>query len=116
MNIAFISPVSPEGSVEIFPPVANVSFGSNITFNCTSQGGPNNQYKWTHLQTGNILSYHPLLTVSSVSFDDGGEYECNVTNEAGDGSDQSVLNSEESLYNNYVCAWSDFIVCVINAL
>ena len=75
--------VSPLGSVEIRPPVANVSFGSNTTFICSSQGGPNNQYLWTHSKSGEVIHNGPELTITYITFTDGGTYECNVTNEAG---------------------------------
>lgn len=84
--------MSPFDSVEIFPSAVNSSFEHNVTFNCTSKGGPSNQYQWTHLETEEILHDRPTLLIESISFDNSGTYECLVTNEAGFGSEISVLN------------------------
>ena len=80
--------------MNISPRFAHIFLGSNVTFNCSSQGGPNNQYQWTHLESGQILSNAPELIITSVATDDEGYYECNVTNEAGSESAQASLNSE----------------------
>ena len=86
--------MSPEGSVVIEPSNIDTSFGDNVTFICSSLGGPYNQYQWTHLETDNIVSNEPQLTISSVSFGDGGNYQCEVSNMAGNGIAVSSLNSK----------------------
>ena len=86
--------VSPEGSVEIDPSNIDASFDDNVTFICSSLGGPYNQYQWTHLETDNIVSNDPQLTISSVSFDNGGNYQCEVSNMAGNDIAVSSLNSK----------------------
>ena len=86
--------MSPEGSVEIDPSNIDASFDDNVTFICSSLGGPYNQYQWTHLETDNIVSNDPQLTISSVSFDNGGNYQCEVSNMAGNDIAVSSLNSK----------------------
>ena len=85
--------VSPIDSVQIYPPLINSSFNESIIFNCTSKGGPTNEYQWRHLQTNNVVGNEPILQIDSVSFDKSGSYICTVTNEAGSDSDTAVLNS-----------------------
>ena len=86
--------MSPEGSVVIEPSNIDTSFGDNVTFICSSLGGPYNQYQWTHLETDNIVSNEPQLTISSVSFGDDGNYQCEVSNIAGNDIAVSSLNSK----------------------
>ena len=86
--------MSPEGSIVIEPSNIDTSFGDNVTFICSSLGGPYNQYQWTHLETDNIVSNEPQLTISSVSFGDGGNYQCEVSNMAGNDIAVSSLNSK----------------------
>ena len=78
----------------IDPRVIDASFGDNVTFICSSLGGPYNQYQWTHLETDNIVSNEPELTVSSVLFNNGGNYQCEVSNMAGNEIAVSSLNSK----------------------
>ena len=84
--------MSPEGSIMIDPRVIDASFGDNVTFICSSLGGPYNQYQWTHLETDNIVSNEPELTVFSVYFNNGGNYQCEVSNAAGNDLTTSTLN------------------------
>ena len=76
----------------IDPRVIDASFGDNVTFICSSLGGPYNQYQWTHLETDNIVSNEPELTISSVSFGNGGNYQCEVSNAAGNDLTTSTVN------------------------
>ena len=86
--------MSPEGSIVIEPSNIDTSFGDNVTFICSSLGGPYNQYEWTHLETDNIVSNEPQLTISSVSFGNVGNYQCEVSNMAGNDIAVSSLNSK----------------------
>ena len=99
--------VSPFGGVSIEPPVANVSFKGNATFECSSGGGPDNEFQWINLQTGDIVHIGPQLNIDSVIFTDGGEYECQVSNIAGFGSAVAALNSmyAQSMYTS----WTSFL-------
>ena len=57
------------------------SKGSQLTLNCTSEGGPQLQYFWVFL--GNIISNSSILIIDNVTTTDGGNYTCTVTNDAG---------------------------------
>ena len=57
------------------------SQGSQLTLNCTSEGGPQLQYIWVLL--GNIISNSSMLIIDNVTTTDGGNYTCTVTNDAG---------------------------------
>ncbi len=92
--------MSPIDSVTITPSIVNSAFGDNVTFECISDGGPNNQYQWTNIQADVIISIMPYLTIESVLVDDGGQYQCNVTNEAGYGTAVSTLNSMYIYYTS----------------
>ena len=76
----------------IDPRVIDASFGDNVTFICSSLGGPYNQYQWTYLETDNIVSNEPELTISSVLFNNGGNYQCEVSNAAGNDLTTSTVN------------------------
>ena len=95
--------VSPSGSISINPLEIVTSFGDTISFNCSALGGPDNQYIWTHLTT--VVGNDPQLTLSSVTFEDDGEYQCEVFNAAGNDIATSVLNGEFIYFyrNNYIC-------------
>ena len=93
--------MSPFESVNIYPSMVNVSFGDAVTFECLSDAGPNNTFQWMNLETGDIVHSGPQLTIDSVMFIDGGDYECQVSNEAGFGSAISVLNSMYAQLNCY---------------
>ncbi len=83
--------VSPINGVQINPSFIASLFNSTVMFNCTSVGGPNNQYEWTHVNTGNIIHNESNLIIESTSFENGGVYLCNVSNEAGHGVNTSNL-------------------------
>ena len=94
IQLFFFPPVSPEGSVTITPDRIDASFGDDVSFNCTSFGGPNNQYEWTHVRTGESVSNDSQLTLSLTSLDLFGEYKCIVSNAAGNDSDTALLNGK----------------------
>ena len=81
------------------------SFGDTISFNCSALGGPDNQYIWKHLTTSTVVGNEPQLTLSSVTFDDDGKYQCEVSNAAGNDTATSVLNGEFIYFfrKNYIC-------------
>jgi hemicentin len=106
--------ISPETSVSIDPALEIVSNGSDITFTCTADGGPNNTFFWTRTNDSSIVAAqnNPPLNISQIlsSFssviisddttldltsinatEDGGVYYCIVANEAGVGVNQTLL-------------------------
>ena len=59
------------------------SKGDQLQLNCSSDGGPLLEYTWLHL--GNIIpnANSNVLIIDNVNTTHGGEYICNVTNNAG---------------------------------
>ena len=49
--------------------------------NCTSEGGPELEYQWEF--QGNVISNDSILMINNVNTSNGGDYTCNVTNDAG---------------------------------
>ena len=82
--------MSPQTSVIVQPDVQVASFLEEVTFNCSSQGGPNNAYQW--YKDSQLLAGQTGQNITvNVSAADGGVYTCVVTNAAGNGSDSAVL-------------------------
>ena len=85
-----MSTVSPEGNVAITPVGVVYEEGDNVTFSCTSLGGPNNSIQWlkdgeSFAQEINGSSSRLKLTDISVT-EDGAIYTCVASNAAGNGS------------------------------
>ena len=66
--------------------------GDQLMLNCLSEGGPRLEYSWIFL--GNQIASTPILTIDNVNATNGGEYTCNVTNEAGSESDTVTVYSK----------------------
>ena len=91
LSMIFSYAVSPQGSVMVTPEEVIALFGDNITFVCMSQGGPRISYLWQ--KNGNDLTSETseTLTLPSVIAEDGGEYTCVVSNDAGSENATAVL-------------------------
>ena len=67
--------------------MGNTSYsqGDQLQLKCLSEGGPQLEYTWTF--SGNKItngnSNRNILTIGKISTSNGGEYICNVTNDAG---------------------------------
>ena len=57
------------------------SQGEQLVLSCESDGGPQLEYIWIFLAS--IIAKTPTLTINNVNPFNGGEYSCNVTNDAG---------------------------------
>ena len=57
------------------------SQGEQLVLNCLANGGPQLEYAW--IFEGNEIANTSTLTINSVTASNGGEYTCNVTNDAG---------------------------------
>ena len=59
------------------------SQGDQLQLNCSSEGGPQLEYTWTF--SGSIITNtnSNILTIDNVTTSNGGDYTCNVTNNAG---------------------------------
>ena len=93
-------PVSPEGSVSVFPLNMVFNRGDHVTFNCSAQGGPGNSYQWQWNGTDLDNETAQTLTVSQISAADGGEYTCVVSNAAGNDSASTLLNVSPEIVLN----------------
>lgn len=84
--------MSPIGSVEVDPVEISVSYFDDVMFNCSGQGGPDNQFEWIFLSNGDTVSNSSELLLEEVSLDEKGQYQCVVTNDAGNDSAIAFLN------------------------
>ena len=66
-------------------------FGSGIELNCTSEGGPQLEYSWI-FSNGTVDNDSMLMRNGIVA--NGGNYTCNVTNNAGFDSSTTTVYSE----------------------
>ena len=76
--------MSPVGGTS--PASASSAVGETVDLSCSTQGGPGNSFTWTFTgvsgdleEVGNTSD----ITVSIMDVFDGGEYTCEVQNEAG---------------------------------
>ena len=90
--------VSPEGGVTITPDDALYSELDNVTFTCTSHGGPENHFQWfknnvpiSELEN-NFSNTSTLYLHRVTARTDGAVYTCVVTNSAGSGDASVSLN------------------------
>ena len=65
---------------------------SNIELNCTSEGGLQLEYSWIFLN--NSIDNDYMLSIISATVSNGGDYTCNVTNNAGFDSNATTIYSE----------------------
>ena len=68
------------------------SYGSAIELNCTSEGGPQLYYTW--IFSDSIVDSDAVLNIRSATVSNGGDYTCNVTNDAGYDSNTTTVYSE----------------------
>ena len=66
--------------------------GDQLMLNCLSEGGPQLEYSW--IFEGNEIANTSILTIDNVNPSNGGDYICNVTNDAGYESDSIAVYSE----------------------
>ena len=94
-TLFFLTIVSPEGGVSVDPVVASTGRGDLVTLTCSALGGPRNSILWVQTSSGQQLSSEVSLTLNVSSGADGGPYRCSVTNEAGNGNAEAVINGNE---------------------
>ena len=81
--------VSPEGSV-IISVSSNIStIGGEVIYNCSSMGGPDNDYAW--MKNGENIGNESTLLVTDIDASSGGSYTCLVSNAAGNDSASTTL-------------------------
>ena len=68
--------------------------GQRLQLTCSSEGGPQLEYTWI-FSDGAIPNQNTnTLTIDNVSTTNGGDYTCNVTNNAGVGYDAITVYSK----------------------
>ena len=92
-NHFFFLTVSPSGSISAKPALANSFVGSFVQFFCSAQGGPDNQFVWSYLRTGEILATTQQLNLTT-NVNIGGQYQCEVFNMAGNDAASVTLNGQ----------------------
>ncbi len=81
-------------------PNTNNSFqGEFQTFTCSAMGGPGNMFSWRRLYDNVIVGNTSDLTVNVSGATDGGQYRCEVSNTAGNGSQVAILNGKDIHFN-----------------
>ena len=86
--------VSPEGTAIAIPAILDGLPGDNVTFNCSSLGGPGNSFTWIRQNDGQVVGSESQLTIIGLVAFDGGQYQCIVENSAGNDSTDVTLHSE----------------------
>ena len=77
-------PVSPLGTVNVSPAALVANESDVVNLSCAAEGGPNNTLMW--LFDGTPINSSAFLTVTVSTAVDGGVYSCQVSNDAGSGS------------------------------
>ena len=72
--------------------VRRYPYGSDIELNCTSEGGPQLEFTW--IFSNSTIDNDAMLNISSATVTNGGDYTCNVTNNAGFSSNTTTVYSE----------------------
>ena len=67
-------------------------YGSDIELNCTSEGGPQLEFSW--IFSNSITDNDAMLNIISATVSNGGDYTCNVSNNAGFSSNTTTVYSE----------------------
>uniref|UniRef100_A0A1X7TSP2 Ig-like domain-containing protein n=1 Tax=Amphimedon queenslandica TaxID=400682 RepID=A0A1X7TSP2_AMPQE len=97
---------NPPFNVMVSVSSTTVSFGDNVTFTCSAEGGSENNFTWTHNNMVQIsdggrfmiesTSSNSTLTVTDVIVTDFGTYICQVSNLAGsDSANLTITTSPE---------------------
>ena len=86
--------VSPEGTAMAIPDILDGLPGDNVTFNCSSLGGPGNSFTWMRQNDRQVVGSESQLTIIGLDAFDGGQYQCIVENSAGNDSTDVTLYSE----------------------
>ena len=66
-----------------------------VTYTCYADGGPGNTYEWLRLKDDSVVSSTQELILDNTDPLDGGNYQCTITNNAGDTIIIGTLNGED---------------------
>ena len=73
---------------------SNVTMDIVVTYTCYADGGPGNSYQWIRLRDNETVSMAQELTLNNTNPLDGGDYQCTITNDAGNDTAMTSLNGE----------------------
>ena len=82
--------VSPEDGVTVSPTSSRSMVGEIVELTCATEGGPGNSFSWTS-PNGSDLGDNTTITVEVTDVFAGGQYTCEVENEAGVETASSVI-------------------------
>ena len=70
------------------------SQGEQLQLSCSSEGGPELEYTW--LFSGDMIdnANTSMITITNLTTSNGGDYTCNVSNDAGFDSDTVTVYSK----------------------
>ena len=74
--------------------IAKAVNNNNVTFTCYADGGLGNTYEWLRLRNNEVVSMMQELILDNTDPLDGGDYQCTITNIAGNASAMTTLNGE----------------------
>ena len=89
--------------------ISNVTMNNNVTYTCYVDGGPGNSYWWIRLRDNEVVSMTQEFTLNNTGPLDGGDYQCIVTNDAGNDTVMTTLNGE-------ICQLASLIVVSLAVL
>ena len=81
------------------------SEGEQLRLTCSSEGGPGLEYTWSLDDVPIPNNNSDVLVINNVNTTHGGEYTCNVTNEAGADNDTITVYSKFTIYSKpyHIC-------------
>lgn len=65
-----------------------------VTYMCYADGGPGNSYQWLRLSDNEVVSMTHELTLNNTNPLVGGDYQCTITNNAGNDAVLVTVNGE----------------------
>ena len=74
--------------------ITEVTVNNTVTYTCYADGGTGNSYQWIRLRNNEVVSMTQELTLDNIDPLDGGEYQCTITNDAGNDVAMTTLNGE----------------------
>ena len=108
VNACSLHAVSPEGTVSTIPLAINADRNTTVEFVCSAWGGPGNNFTWTKVSDGAVVTSGSVLQIAVEDAFDGGDYRCLVVNDAGSDADLVTLNGT---YDCVFCIYM-YLYCI----
>ena len=67
-------------------------YGTDIELSCTAEGSPQLEYRWIFSNT--VIENDTTFNISNATANNGGDYSCIVTNNAGSDSSMTTIYSK----------------------